>query len=486
MTNKEQYQNAMAKISPSADFAAIMQEKLAVERLAMQASADTDAPQAPKPATKGKAPIHWKRIAPFAAVAAAVMLVAVPVLRQSYTQNNATEFALFSGGDPLLTAQAPQSAPAYAQSDDDAVAGSFAEPEAAYDKAATAKSNDSAALVSFSVPKVLSLPGQQPMRASNVTQLASANPTYNLASSQLPETLPVYEMPAGAEGRTLAASYLERAADGMGYGLYLEDGLLSGESALASGFLMNSARWNPEQSILTQTKAKEWYATAEGYTLTLYPIAQNEPAEQTSLQQIKALDAQALTNFGALLNLSYPAYQTPIASMSYSGAVQYLSGSHFYYERGNAEDDIATQLQHYSFQRLYVSYDANGNLASLQYHLMPLGNAVQYPLRSLTNALKDGVDAINQALDGQNLLVDFVTAADVVAWQIDYALDETSQICYPVYTFTAAVTPTASANVNGYGVYIQYSVPALASVYRNEGEASLSGLTDSLRAFAQQ
>lgn len=478
MTNKEQYQHAMAKVSPSADWIAATQQRIASERFAGQNAAPA---KADAPAAAQKPPLYWKRFAPYAAAAAALVLIAVPVLRQTGAQNSA-EFSLFSAGEPQLSAKAADNSVMAS----DAVAEQFdaAAPASAPAAADAGKGAESPALP-LVLPVALSLPDQQPLRASNITQLFSANPTYRLDSAQLPTTLPVYFLPSDATAHSQAASYLERAADAMGCGLYLEDGLLLGNDHSASGFLMDSAHWNPEQSILTQGQAKQWRAEADGYTLSLYPAAAIEAATAPSnLQQIKAFDAEALAQYGGLLSLSYPAYQPPIANMGYSGEVTYLDGSHFYYERGNAEDDIATQLKHYCFQRLLAGYDASGTLLSLQYQLLPQGTSAQYPLRSLQNALKAGVEAVNAALDGQSLLADSVTAADVVAWQLEYATDTTAGVVYPVYTFTAAVTPTTDATVNGYDVYIQYSVPALAMAYRNEADAQLSILTNCLQAIS--
>lgn len=487
MSIKKEYQAAMAKVTPRDDWQQATLQRLAAERKALEASGG----KTPKaPVAFIKKPIFYKRILPLAGAAAALLFLAVPALRGA---------GVYSGGVPEAAAQssaANEHAPNRVAGDADGGNGMpraalFSEPdlyEASQDtlpEADMKKDADSAPISPLSLPALLSLPDDFLYRTSNTNQIASANPTYNLPAGQLPTVLPVWQAP-NYDDTTLLDGYLERAADALDYGLFIDESLsIDGASPRRTGFLMDRQLWNPDRSVLLQNNAKRWRIEAEGANLYLYPVAAADGAvPQTDLQKLAELDSTALATFGALADFSYPAYQAAAAHMDYSGEVSYPATSHFYYERGSAGDDIALQLEHYCFNRLYSRYNAQGGLVALRFTMPPLGRVQgNYPLRSLGSALKDGVSLLNESFEGSRLLQSEVTKANIVAWQLDYALDEQAGVFYPVYSFTAKLPQPTGKNADGYALYLQYSVPALSEGYLEAAPAQLDGLRSALAAL---
>ena len=491
MTNHEQYQQAMNKITPSEEWKADTLAKMALAR------AEKEQQAAPR------LRLSLKKWVPLAA-AAAFALVMVPAVMRGGTGDAALELGGQEAGEAVQSSAAVYAVPEEPENARKGALGAVAPAEAeAQDEDGLAAPQEGPAeafdrMAEYPMPTLTygpqgaELGGTVKFVARSPKELADANPTRGMPQAELPAELPVWYAPCGEANSTMLYDQLDQAAAHLGLHLYTDpqEPLPQGTPnpdcwpSQIQGVLTAAPDYDPAKSRNEQWDKINWEVSAEASGLTLVSGRSNtigsDESQYSSEEPNRQADRLALEQFGALAGISNPVHFIK-PSYNSDGTLGYEWFNHYFYEGGAPADDITRRLLNYSFVRISGGLLADGTLECARVSAMPKTPlAGWYPLRTMEEAAATTLARRLEA-DRQNQLIpEDLTIRDIVDWRVEYESSGANPWIQPVYCFTlrTSLTPAEASyelpDSEGYQVYVQYRVSALPEEYCVPDEEAFS------------
>ena len=481
MTNHEQYQQAMNKITPSEEWKADTLAKMALARAEQERRAVPRLRLSPK---------KWVPLA----AAAAFALVMVPAVMRGGTSDAALEMGNQKAGEAMQSSavvyavpEEPENArrgavggmaPAEAElQDEDGLTAPPEAPVEAFDRMA-----EYPMPVLTYGPQDAGFGGAVKFVARSPEELADGNPTRGLPQAELPAELPVWYAPCGEADSAVLYDRLDQAAEHLGLPLYTDpqepmpqDSNPDCWPSQIQGVLTDAPDYDPAKRRNEQWDKIDWEVSAEASGLTLVSGKSNsigsDESQYSSEEPNRQADGLALEQFGALAGISNPVYFIR-PSHNNDGTLSYEWFNHYFYEGGSPEDDLSRRLLNYSFVRVSGGLLADGTLERARVSAMPQTPlAGWYPLRTMEEAATTALARRLEADRQDQLIPEALTIRDIVDWQVEYESSRANPWIQPAYCFTlrTSLTPEEAfyelPDSEGYQVYVQYRVSALPEEY---------------------
>ncbi len=303
--------------------------------------------------------------------------------------------------------------------------------------------------------------GRQIVKTPDAAELAGSNPTLDLPAEDMPTALPVY--------RTLTDSgemydVLANTASILGETVVEEREGFDAE-VVTKEYLDAGVPWQvPHAFVHTENRLS--------LGLKHYTIRYSSYAEAELLMEAPdGLEGEELAryyydNYGAKLQpMENPVMETRGSYSFYKKYHGYL----YWYEAGEADDTIETQLYNYMFRQMRFAEKEEDNALQVVDYTVPPEEIGVGSLRTLDEAkqvLFDGGAWIGGyepgGYDGE--------AVNILHWELAYHTSDLSEIVQPVYVFLIdtpddSVPPFDDGEIEDYK-YVTYAyVPALQEEY---------------------